>query len=128
LLNSNSTTTTTTTTTTSNSTRIGLKEPTGGVQNNPKFIYSPEPAPIERFTTETSLRYKTPKEVKISGVLGRGGEGRLGGRMGVGRGGVVVSVVSESGFSDGNRFRYTNNAKEDKEVVSLKLKVFLILP
>ncbi|KAJ3142008.1 hypothetical protein HK100_003871, partial [Physocladia obscura] len=34
--------------------RIGLKEPTGGVQNNPKFVFIPEPNAAERFLTETA--------------------------------------------------------------------------
>ncbi|KAI9339389.1 hypothetical protein BDR26DRAFT_862347 [Obelidium mucronatum] len=79
-------------------TRIGLKEPTGGVQNNDKFIFLPEPNPAERFLTETTTRFqypalKSPNDPKCNTLV-------------------------KSGFSDGNRYKYVNKAPTDEQIFS----------
>ncbi|KAI8621072.1 hypothetical protein BC830DRAFT_1164059 [Chytriomyces sp. MP71] len=77
--------------------RIGLKEPTGGVQNNDKFVFKPEPNPAERFLTETTRRFQAPSKTHID---------------------PTCNTLVKSGFSDGNRYVFTNPATTDGEVYS----------
>ncbi|KAJ3236200.1 hypothetical protein HDU78_004730 [Chytriomyces hyalinus] len=77
--------------------RIGLKEPTGGVQNNPKFVFNPEPDPKERFLTETARRFQSPVKPNQE---------------------PVCNTLVKSGFSDGNRYAYVHNLPTDGQIYS----------
>ncbi|KAJ3417344.1 hypothetical protein HDV05_004809 [Chytridiales sp. JEL 0842] len=78
--------------------RIGWKEPTGAVHNNPKFIPLVDPSPAERFSTETIRRFQPPKDLLTLRKF-------------------QVDHISKSGFADGNRFTYTNSAKSDRAIL-----------
>ncbi|KAI9204161.1 uncharacterized protein BJ171DRAFT_599345 [Polychytrium aggregatum] len=75
---------------------IGSKEPTGGVRNNPKFIYEPEPAPVERFSTESGRRFAAPRESFDPNNF-------------------KCDKIVKSGFSDGNRYKYINPHTRDAQ-------------
>ncbi|KAJ3073445.1 hypothetical protein HDU98_001495 [Podochytrium sp. JEL0797] len=78
-------------------TRIGLKEPTGGVQNNDKFVFQAEPNPVERFLTETTKRFQPPYVAPID---------------------PKCNTLVKSGFSDGNKYKYVNKQPSDGQVYS----------
>ncbi|KAJ3112722.1 EF-hand calcium-binding domain-containing protein 5 [Phlyctochytrium bullatum] len=76
--------------------RIGTKEPTGAVNNNPKFVYVAEPNVVERFTTETDIRFKPPVDpFKLSTMK--------------------CNSVQGSGFTSGNAANRHTLATEDVE-------------
>ncbi|KAI8847124.1 hypothetical protein BC829DRAFT_397253 [Chytridium lagenaria] len=77
--------------------KIGIKEPTGAVQNNPKFVFVSEPAPAERFSTETERRFQAPVDPFSYGN-------------------VKCDQITNSGFTSGNNFHYTHKAKTDAEI------------
>ncbi|KAJ3324536.1 hypothetical protein HDU76_013383 [Blyttiomyces sp. JEL0837] len=80
-----------------NSVKVGIKEATGGVRNNPKFIFKEEPCPVERFATETNRQYQSPKVYakKLN---------------------IKCDQLVKSGFSDVNHFKYIFPAKSDEQV------------
>ncbi|KAJ3101696.1 hypothetical protein HDU97_001105 [Phlyctochytrium planicorne] len=81
----------------SSAVKVGMKEPTGAVQNNPKYVFVEEISPSERFSTETERRFKAPIDPFSFNKL-------------------KCNYVTESGFTTGNNFRYTNSAKPDHEI------------
>ncbi|KAJ3214780.1 hypothetical protein HDU67_001225 [Dinochytrium kinnereticum] len=77
--------------------KIGSKEPTGAVQNNPKFVFVSEPSPAERFSTETERRFQAPVDPFSFNAL-------------------KCNYVTDSGFTSGNNFHYTPKAKSDSDI------------
>ncbi|KAI9353323.1 hypothetical protein DFJ73DRAFT_828213 [Zopfochytrium polystomum] len=82
----------------SQSIRIGLKEPTGAVQNNDKYTHVDDPDPIGRLATETGLRYQPPKD-------------RYEAKQ------AKCNTIALSGFSRGNEFRYRLDAPRTQDVL-----------